>query len=460
MTAQPEKAVNRGVVLAATTMAAFLTPFIASAVNVALPVIGREFNIDAVSLGWVATSYIMAAVVFLLPFGRAADIFGRRRVFFYGTIVFTLASLLSAMAGSASQLIACRVLQGIGGAGVFGTATAILTSAFPAQERGRVLGINVTAVYIGLALGPFLGGLLTQTWGWRSIFLATVPLGLAIIAFVLWRMRSDWAPARGERFDLTGAAVYGLSIVALVYGLSLLPQASAILFLLAGSAGIIVFGWWQTRTPSPLLNIGLFRHNRIFILSNLAALINYSATFAVSFLLSLYLQYIKGLSPQDAGLVLVAMPIVMAALSPQAGRLSDRIEPRIVASLGMGLTVLGLLPLIFIGQGTPIALLVTCLVVMGAGFAFFSSPNTNAVMSCVDKSCYGVASSTLGTMRLAGQMVSLGIALMLFAIYIGHVQITPASYGEFLSSLRPAFVIFTALCGLGILASLGRGRTR
>jgi MFS family permease len=206
--------------------------------------------------------------------------------------------------------------------------------------------------------------------------------------------------------------------------------------------------------------MNLFRSNTVFVFSNLAALINYSATFAVSFLLSLYLQYIKGLSPQNAGLILVSQPIMQALFSPSAGRLSDRIESRIVASAGMALTVIGLLLLTLLNEETALVFIIVSLMLLGFGFALFSSPNTNAIMSSVEKRFYGVASATLGTMRLIGQTLSMGIAMLIFAIHIGKVQITPEYYAPFLTSTQTAFVVFAVLCFGGIFASLARGNVR
>jgi MFS family permease len=227
-----------------------------------------------------------------------------------------------------------------------------------------------------------------------------------------------------------------------------------------GTLGIVAFFQWELRAAHPVLDVRLLKENPVFTFSNLAALINYSATFAVTFLLSLYLQYIKGLSPQDAGLVLVSQPAVMAMFSPLAGRLSDRIEPRTVASLGMAFTVLGLSLLAFLGEKTPLGFVVVSLSILGFGFALFSSPNTNAVMSSVEKRWYGVASATLGTMRLMGQALSMGIATLVFTLYVGRLQIQEASHALFLKSVQVAFVIFAGLCFGGIFASLARGKIR
>ena len=438
----------------------FLTPFIGSSVNIALPTIGREFNVDAVLLSWVATSYLLSAAVFLVPFGRIADIHGMKKIFISGLVIYTVSSCLSAVAWSPAVLIISRVIQGLGGAMIFGTGTALLISAYPLQERGRVLGINIAFVYAGLSAGPFIGGLLTQYLGWRSIFWVNAVLGLLPIIITLWQIRGEWAHARGEKLDLPGAIVYGLGLVAIIFGFSALPDWMGFAALAAGTAIIFIFVQMELRVEHPVLNIRLFVDNRVFGFSNLAAFINYAATFGVGFLLSLYLQYIKQLPPQSAGLVLVAMPVVQAAFSPLAGRLSDRFEPRLIASSGMAFTTAGLLLLVFLDSDTNLWFIIMSLVLLGFGFALFSSPNTNAVMSSVEKRSLSIASATLGTMRLTGQMFSMGIAMLILSIVMGRVQITPEFYLQFQLSVRYAFITFTILCFGGIFASMARGNSR
>ena len=287
-----------------------------------------------------------------------------------------------------------------------------------------------------------------------------VPLGLIIIAAIFWKLKGEWAEARGEKFDLSGSIIYGVALVAIMYGLSLLPAMSGVWVIIIGILGILAFIRWEMKVASPVLPMNLFKNNAVFAFSNLAALISYSATFAVAFLLSLYLQYTKGLSPQNAGLILVSMPAMQAILSPLAGRLSDRIEPRIIASIGMGLTTIGLVLLTFLNQNTAIGFILISLIILGFGFALFSSPNTNAIMSSVEKRSYGIASATLATMRTVGMTLSMGIAMLIFAIFIGRVEITPEYYPVFVSSLKIAFVIFATLCFGGIFASLARGKIR
>lgn len=450
---------GRGAVLLTTTLASFLTAFMGSALNIALPMIGKEFGMNAVALGWVATAYTLALAIFLVPFGRAADIHGRKRVFAYGVAGYGVMTALSAFVSSGALLIGVRVLQGIGAAGMFATSSAILSSAYPPGERGRVLGINVAAVYIGLSAGPFLGGMLTQNLGWRSIFALGTVLGL-VAAVAVFRLQGEWAAARGEPFDWVGSTIYGLAIATLMFGLSRLPGLAGGALLAAGLAGLAGFVAWEARSAAPILNLRLFRGNRAFTFSSLAALINYLATTAVSFLLSLYLQYIQGLTPQSAGLILIAQPLVQAICSPLAGRLSDRVESRIVASAGMALTALGLVMLIFLGSNTPLPYIIVALLLLGLGFGFFSSPNMNAIMGSADRRAYGVASALLATMRTLGQMLGLGSTLLIFSVIIGPVAITPPHYDAFLTSTHIAFTFSAVLCLLGIFASLARGNVR
>ena len=453
-------AVNKRTVLTTVALSTFLAGFTGSSITIALPSIGRELEMDAVLLGWVATAYILASASLLLPFGRLSDIYGRKRIFTYGMVIYIISSFIFLFVPSARILISLRVLQGVGGAMIFSTVVAIVTSAFPVGERGKALGIITAMTYLGLSLGPVLGGVITQHLGWRNIFLVTVPLGTIVIALLLRKVPGEWAEAKGENFDFTGSLIYSLSLIGIIYGFTLLPEASGIALIISGVLGIITFARREIGAEHPLLDINLFRNNRVFVFSNLALLLNYSAAFSVSFLISLYLQYIKGLSPQEAGLVLVAMPAVQASFSPVAGRLSDRIEPRILASIGIGLITTGLALFISLNENTGWGFIIGTLITIGFGFAFFTSPNTNAIMSSVRERLYGAASATLATMRQVGMMFSLGIAMLLFALYLGRVEITPEYHPLFLDTIRTAFIIFTALGSAGIFASLVRGNTR
>ncbi len=442
------------------TVGSFVTPFMSSSVNIALPSIGQEFEMDAVLLSWVATLYLLSVAMFLVPFGRIADIYGRKKVFTYGILTYTVSSLLSGLSPSVFLLLFFRIIQGIGGAMVFGTAVAILTSVFPASERGKVIGINVAAVYSGLSLGPSLGGFLTEQWGWRSIFFINVPLGLLVILLIMLRLPGEWVGAPGEKFDVIGSLIYGSALALTMYGISLLPSERAFWIILFGLLIVLSFILWETVTDAPVLNMNLFRKNVVFTFSSMAAFINYSATHAVAFLMSLYLQFLRGFTPQEAGMILLCQPVVMVLVSPFAGRLSDRIEPRIVASLGMAVTTSALIGFALIGETTGISLIIARLALLGAGLAFFSSPNTNAIMSSVEKKFYGIASAMVGTVRSIGQMTSMGIAMVVITVYLGKVEIVPEYYGLFLKSAHTTFMVFVGMCAVGVLASLARGKIR
>ncbi|MBN1938004.1 MAG: MFS transporter [Candidatus Aminicenantes bacterium] len=449
---------ERRIVLILATIAAFITPFMAASLNVAIPVIGREFDLSSVSLGWIVNAYLLAAAVFLVPFGKIADFAGRKKIFGWGSMMFGLASAGVALSGSTVVFLAGRVCQGVGGAMVMSTSMAMLTSVYPPGERGRVLGINVSFTYLGLSLGPVLGGAMTQHLGWKSIFAAAAVLEFLVVFLVVLKLKGEeWTGERNAAFDYPGAIWMGAGLIALMLGFGRIPSADGFLFVIASVVLLLLFFAREKRCAAPLLDLKFFRGNPVFLYSNLAALVNYSATTAIGFVLSLYLQYIRGMTPQTAGLVLLAQPAMMVLFSPLAGRLSDRIEPRLLASSGMGILTAGLLVLAGWGAGAPPVFIVSVLLVLGFGFALFSSPNTNAVMGAVDKRSYGVASALLATMRLTGGMISMGLSTLVFALRIGRVSITPAVHPEFLSAFRITFILCAGLCLAGLFASLARG---
>ena len=457
---ESDKTPNKTSILIVTMLGQFVSPFLGNALTVGLPQAGRELNMDAISLGWVMAAFMLASTIFIIPFGRIADIYGMKRIYTWGIAGIIVTSSLLAVSNSSIMLISLQFLQGAMGAMLFATGAAMLTSAFPPGERGKALGLNVASVYLGLSLGPFLGGLLTQHFGWRSIFLPGSIIGIIVMVLIIWKLKGDWAESRGEKLDVRGFMLFSLMLVAITYGFTHVLETFGVLLIIFGLLVFIGFVFWEKRTKNPLVDIKLFTKNRAFSLSCLAALINYGATFSVGFLLSLYLQYIKGLSPQDAGFVMVAQPLVQVMFAPLAGRISDRIQPRFVASAGMGVVVLGLIFFIFLSQTTSLLFIIVGLVLLGFGLALFVSPNINAVMSSVEKRSYGVASATVATMRHLGMILNMGVVMLLFALHMGSVQITPEYYGAFLQSIKTAFIISAILCCLGLLASLVKGRPR
>ena len=294
MNTESEKISKRSVLLIS-TFAAFLTPFLSSAVNLALPSIGKDLNADAISLGWVISSFILSSAIFLLPFGRLADIIGRKKVFSTGILLFTISTFLILFSRSITSLIVLRIFQGLSSAMIFGTSLAIITSVFQPGERGRAMGINITATYLGLSCGPVIGGFLTQYLGWRSIFAFLIPFGIISLILINRKIKTEWADAAGEKFDWQGSVIYGIALSSFMYGFSRLPSTLGWLCIGTGVLMAVVFLIVEKNINNPVFDLRLILSNRVFAFSGLAALINYSATSATGFFISMYLQYIKDL---------------------------------------------------------------------------------------------------------------------------------------------------------------------
>lgn len=437
----------------------FIAPFMGNAINLGIPQMAQEFGVGQSLLNWVVTSYLFASAAFLLPFGRLADIVGRKKVFTIGMFLFALTALGCGFAFSFLMLIIFRVLQGVASAMIFGTSMAILTSVVPPKERGKAIGLSTAATYIGLSLGPVLGGLICSTLSWRGIFYFSFALALVILGLTLAKLSGDWLGAV-DKFDTWGGLLWIFGIVLFLYGLTDVTAGfNYVITFIIGLVFLLAFIFYETKIPNPLLPIRMFMNNRSFTFSNLAALINYCATFALTFLMSLYLQNVQNIEISKSGLILLSQPILMAALSPLAGRLSDRINSQILASMGMAITALGLFLFIFLDERTSILLVIINLAFIGLGFAFFSSPNTNAVMSSVDRTLYGVASSTLGTMRLLGQTLSMTIVALITSLSMKNLPLDSPDYViSFLQSSRTSFIVFSVLCTIGVFASLARGK--
>ncbi len=454
---------SRSAILFSVCMAHFLMPFMMSAVGVALPTLGREFSASAIQLGMVETTYALSAAIFLLAMGRFGDIHGRRKIFQRGLLVFAFSGGLISQAWSIEIVIGLRFLQGLGGAMVMATTTAMVVSAFPSSERGKALGIAIASVYAGISCGPFIGGFLVEALGWRSLFYMVLPLGLITYLITRLKITEEWAEAKGEPFDWQGAALYAPAILLLVFGVSNLSQGWwAWGLVILANFGLFLFLLYEAKTPYPLLNIKLLRENRIFALSNLAALFNYAATFGVTFFLSLYLQYVKGMGPQQAGTILIVQPIMQTIFSPFCGRLSDRIPASWVATSGMFSCAVGLGVAANLSADSSLTMILVLLVFLGLGFALFSSPNVSMIMGSVEPRYLGVASGLNASVRTLGMLSSMMIITLVFS-YLMHGQpVTLETQPEFLSSMRIALLIFCGLCVIGIGCSFGRftGATR
>ena len=446
-------------ILGIVAITSFMGTFLISSVNIALPEIEKSFGLDAVTLSWVVTAFLLSTAMFLLPIGRIGDISGIRRIFKAGVIIFTISSLISGLASGGWWLIIFRFIQGIGAAFTSTTGPAILVSAFIPQQRGRVLGISVSAVYLGLAFGPFAGGILTQYLGWRSIFYIAAGLGLiTTIISLLFLGRDNDIKDENKGIDLKGTSFYMIGLLALVYGSAKIPGAEGWFIMLGGLLALLVFWAIESRSKRPVIDTTLYTRNRLFTFSNIAALINYSATFAIVFMLSLYLQKVKALSPRDAGTILVAQPAMMAIFSPLAGRLSDHMQPRYLATAVMAMCTAGLGVFAFLNASTPIWLIVATLLWVGLGFALFSSPNMNTIMGSVSKTQYGFASGSAATMRVVGQIISMTVATVFIAALIGEQSVELAPDDVFIKVVKWGFTSFSIISAAGIYFSYYRGK--
>ncbi len=449
---------ERRYILPAVLISSFMCPFLSVAINVSIPTMAAEFQTSTTDLSWVITALLMGAASVLLPCGRLADILGLKKMFQAGTAAVGLASFVCGLAPNESMLIAARFVQGLSLSMIFVTGMAMLVSSHNPKERGRVIGCSVAATYSGLSLGPFLGGLITHYASWRLIFFFSAAV-LAVSWYLSRNITVEWRGAPGERFNPVGSLLYFAASLAFMYGLSTYVTNPDAPLLIAGGVWIAaVFLLEERRSAAPLLEFSLFR-NVIFAMSNLAALLHYSATFAIGFLMSLHLQVLRGLDEITAGSILLLQPVMMAVLSPVAGRLSDKLEPRIVASTGMAMTALGIFALSRLSAGTPLYAVCAVLLFIGMGFAFFSSPNTNAIMGAVSSREFGLASSVLSMMRIFGQSMSMVLVTLLLS-----ATVAPNTDPSYLSSLetgiRDIFLLFSGVCGAGVFVSLLRGNRK
>jgi len=451
---------RRNILLVTVLINAFVVPFLVSSVNVGLPVIGSGLHIAASRLGWIISVYLISLLLVLVPFGRLADFTGPGRVFFAGGVIYTVGSLLCGFAFDFWSLLAFRVVQAAGAGMQLATGNALLVSSFPASERGKVLGLNVAVVYAGLAAGPFLGGWIVHILSWQALFFLNVPLGLTVsllsFSFINMGARGP-EDIRPAGFDLKGTVFYAIAVICLGLGLPIIIHPAGILLFCAGAAFFILLLRAPPGRAPAVIDLSLFRENRTFAFSSFAALINYGATYSLGFLLNLYLQYVKGLPPGHAGLVLVIQPVIQAVIAPVSGRLSDRHEPRLLATAGMALTALGLALLIGLTPSTPMSLIIGVMVILGIGFGLFSAPNTNAIMGSVTRNHLGSASALVSTMRLAGQLFSMAILILISSILMAGKPVIPENFPAFMASLRISFIIFAFLCCVGIYFSSARG---
>lgn len=439
---------------------AFTTPLMLSAINVALPSIATDLSMNAVLLSWIPMAYLMASAMFVLIFGRIADMVGRKRIFLLGTSSVIITSLIAAFAINGTMLIAARFLQGVSAAMLYATQVAIVSSVFPPAKRGHAIGLTVSTIYLGLTIGPLIGGYVIDAFGWRASFMVHIPLAIIVLTIGLLYVKGEWSSDERGSFDLFGAILYAFSILIVCIGVSYLPSNLSFIFLGISTFGFVFFFLFERAHKHPIFDVTLFFTNRVFTFSCLASLIIYTATFANVVQVSLYLQYLKGLTAASAGVIMMCQPMTMALFSPLAGRLSDKFEPKYLATAGMTVSGCGLILLSNLKTESGLDYLIFALVITGLGFSLFSSPNVNAIMSSVEKRFYGSATGVMATMRIVGQMSSMVLVTLIFALIIGTVEIEPSNYEALEKAIRLTFTIAAILCVPGLYFSIARGKMR
>ncbi|MBN2729289.1 MAG: MFS transporter [Bacteroidales bacterium] len=447
--------------LIAILISSVLGPFLSSAMNVALPQISDDLNMNATELSWVNMSFLLASAAFMIPLGKIADRVGRKAIFILGNIIVLITAIFCVTVSDSFVFLSLRFIQGIGSSMMFVTSMAIITSAFPKEQRGKYIGFAVTAVYLGLSAAPFLGGIFITIFDWKSLFIITIINSVIVILLMMLHKGKDWKEERKMRFDITGSVVFVIFMTLFMYGFAhLIDDTLSQILCGTGAAGLVLFVVIEFQQKNPVFDVRFFASNRVFAFSNLAALINYACTFAVAFLLSLYLQKSRGLNPKDTGLILVIQPIIMAIVANIAGRLSDKYSQRLLASMGMMLSAIGIALLFFVQIDSSFTLIYVALFVLGIGFGLFSTPNTHAVMNAVEPKQFGMASASISTMRISGQMISMGLAALFINWLLGSAKIEPHNSILIVDVMHYVFGIFFVLSIWGIYLSMARDKKK
>lgn len=453
--------INKKRITRVTIITAFLTTFMSSALNLSIPDISTELNVGAGAVGWIVTIYTLTVAAFCVPVGKLADIFGKSRLLKSGLAAFALITFLCLMIKNLSLFIILRALQGIAASLIFATNNPIIIEAYPPNERGKALGISVAATYVGLSAGPVFGGIINHNLGWHFIFIISGIVAVAALILAMIALPKD-EKAEGvglKDIDHTGTLIYIPMIFALLYGISLVGSGwLGYLLIIVSLLLMFVFYKNEKMGDLPIIDFRLFESDRELTFSNLAALLNYGATFAISYLISIYLQVAIGLNSQTAGLVLVIMPLLQAIFSPYMGKLSDRIAPYKLATAGMICCIVTLSLFIATLQTFKLSYVICALAIGGMGFALFSSPNTNAINSRLAAKDRGQGNAILSTMRTVGQSLSMCIVTVIVNFRLGDITLQETSGDLIVATIRICFAVFAVLCVAGTYFSAARSK--
>jgi EmrB/QacA subfamily drug resistance transporter len=417
-------------VLVTVGLGTFMSALDGSVVNTLLPVLGRALGTSVAGIEWVTTVYLLVISGLLLSVGRAGDLFGHKRFYLAGFVVFVVGSALCGLARSAGLLIALRALQALGASMLMATGPAILTRSFPMTMRGRALGALGTFTYLGLTVGPSFGGWLAGAYGWPSVFYINVPVGVVAILLAMRSVADDRAERREESFDFMGAALFTIGLVALLVALNQghawgWTSALTVGLIVASAAVLVLFVRAELHRDDPMLDLSLFR-GRVFSAATASALLNYACVYSVLFVLPFLLIQGRGLSASEAGVVLTAQPIVMAVVAPVSGTMSDRLGSRGLATAGMLVLGIGLVLLALLVTHASLGAIAGALAVVGLGVGTFVSPNNSALMGAAPMHRQGIASGVLATARNVGMVLGVGFAGAVFTTVLSRAS-TPAT---------------------------------
>ena len=444
---------KKNLILLICTVLSFFTVFAVNAVNIVIPTIASEFHMSNIVQNWVTIIFLLVVAVLSIPAGQISGKHGLKKVTIISIILFIVISIVNVCVTSQEQFLACRFILGIALSFINVTSMAMIVSAFPPQERGKALGINITGVYVGLSLSPVLGGILNYNLGWRSVVLFGVPFLFVILALLLIRIDEEWISFENVSLDLKGSFTYAVGMVLFMYGFTILNTQLGIILTILGVIILVVFGLIELRQANPVFDIRFFKNHK-FLSANFASLCAYLATYAVTTILNYHLQYIKGFDSQTAGIILLVAPLCQVVLAPIAGRLSDRFVPQILAAIGMGLGTVSLFLFSSLNAGTSMEFLIVAMVIYGVAFGLFSPPNTNVIMGSVPPKDTSAASAAVATMRSVGQAMSMGILTLVFAFIMGDVPIIAEYYPLLITSCQITCVICVVLCIASVFASL------
>jgi EmrB/QacA subfamily drug resistance transporter len=441
-------------------MGSIIGPLGMASVNIAIPDLAADLQANAKSVSWLPTLFILSSVIFMLPAGKLADNYGRKRIYAYGLGLNAFASFMCGIGTSIEWVLFWRFAQGGAAAMIFGTGVAIITSVTPPHKRGAALGIATACIYIGLTVAPAVGGWLAELWGWRSVFLFQVPIVIALLLLIKIRLLGEWKNDDKSKYDWWGTVIFAVFASALVYGLSVLPSILGALMLGLSAVSLVLFIVHQSRSRRPLIRVQMFAESRVFSMSLTTSLLMYASNFPLVFLMSLYLQYVQGFSPSQAGQIILVQALAMAIMAPFSGKLADRFEPRLIATLGCAIVACGLLVLSLMNTQSSATYIASSLLLIGLGFGLFSTPNNNAIMGAAHRDELGVASASMSLSRTIGNLVGMSLVNLVVHFYLGDAQFSPEQNPALILTVELALNMSLTFVVVACVTSWFRGRVR